>query len=279
MMNCFPEEEFLQTKLLFTEQRAAAIPADESFHAQYERSRWVKLHIQLMDELHLPEDEISSFSQQYWDLPDVRKRFVQQYLTRGEHEQAIRLLEESLLIDQASTGLVHNHLQQLKELYRAGGERDKYCDTLWKLLTEHPLSMEDYHELKALYTTEEWLRVREKLFASLREDAAAMCYQTEGLWDRLLNYAVKAGFYAVQRFEPSLVKHYPAEVLAYYAQTLRNIAGRTATRSEYARWAAMLRHMTAIKGGKRIVREILAEWREQYSNRPAMMEEIGKVRL
>ncbi len=279
VMDCFPEDEFLQSKLMFTEQRAAAVPADDNFHAQYERSRWVMLHVRLMEELHLPENEISSFAQQYWDLPDVRKRFVQQYLTRGEHEQAISLLEESLLTDRESRGIVHDHLQQLKSLYHEAGERDKYRDTLWVLLTEHPLSLEDYRELKALYTPAEWLTVREELFASLRVDAAATCYQEEGLWDRLLDYAVKAGVYAVQWFELSLTAHFPAEVLAFYAQHLRNLARRTATRNEYSRWAAMLRHMAAIKGGKKVVRELLAEWREQYSNRPAMMEEIGKGKI
>ena len=91
VMNCFPEEEFLRTKLLFTGQRASAIPADDSFHAQYERCRWVKLHIRLMDELRLPEDEINTFSRKHWDLWNVRERFVRQYLTRGK-----RILREIL---------------------------------------------------------------------------------------------------------------------------------------------------------------------------------------
>lgn len=36
--------------------------------------------------------------------------------------------------------------------------------------------------------------------------------------------------------------------------------------------------MQKIDGGKEAVKEMAAEWRQQYRNRPAMMEELGKVK-
>lgn len=42
---------------------------------------------------------------------------------------------------------------------------------------------------------------------------------------------------------------------------------------------SQLRRMQKIEGGKEAVKEIAAEWRQQYRNRPAMMEKLGKVKL
>ena len=41
---------------------------------------------------------------------------------------------------------------------------------------------------------------------------------------------------------------------------------------------SQLRRMQKIEGGKEAVKEIAAEWRQQYRNRPAMMEELGKIK-
>ena len=41
--------------------------------------------------------------------------------------------------------------------------------------------------------------------------------------------------------------------------------------------AKQLRKLSRYDGGKKLVRELVAEWKEKYPKRKAMMEEIDKV--
>ena len=58
-----------------------------------------------------------------------------------------------------------------------------------------------------------------------------------------------------------------------------DLATEAAKRSTYAYWANELCHMLTIKGGSEVVKYILADWRKRYKNRPAMMQELNRVKI
>lgn len=55
------------------------------------------------------------------------------------------------------------------------------------------------------------------------------------------------------------------------------MAVRTSDRKNYAYLVSLLRKMKQIKGGSKLVEQIVGDWKVKYKNRPAMMEELRKL--
>ena len=133
-------------------------------------------------------------------------------------------------------GFVSSFSNQLKEVYKMIGDEIAYKEQLWKLVIEDDAgNIEQYRELKKLYSKQEWIDVREKI----------------------------------------LEKEYPKEVLQKYTEELNEMAKYTADRKRYQEWVLILKRMLKIKGGKETVNEIVENWRVLYKNRRAMMEELN----
>ena len=139
--------------------------------------------------------------------------------------------------------------------------------------------MDLYRELKSQYSKEEWLKQREELFKKLPKDAAIdQLYKEEELYDRLLAFVLRSsGLSALQRYEDVLIKDYPQQILEKYRDEVSQMARYTSNRKQYAYMVSLLRRMREIDGGAQMVKEIADEWRSNYGNRRAMMDELRKL--
>ena len=139
--------------------------------------------------------------------------------------------------------------------------------------------MDLYRELKSQYSKEEWLKQREELFKKLPKDAAIdQLYKEEELYDRLLEFVLRSsGLSALQRYEDVLIKDYPQQILEKYRDEVSQMARYTSNRKQYAYMVSLLRRMREIDGGAQMVKEIADEWRSNYGNRRAMMDELRKL--
>ena len=139
--------------------------------------------------------------------------------------------------------------------------------------------MELYRELKKQYTADEWLVKREEIFKNLPEYVhVERLYKEEKLYDRLLVYVLNSpGLYALQEYEKVLKKEYPEQILNKYKDEVSKMAVHTSDRKNYAHLVSLLRKMRQVKGGSKLVEQIVAEWKIKYKNRPAMMDELRKL--
>ena len=55
------------------------------------------------------------------------------------------------------------------------------------------------------------------------------------------------------------------------------MAAYSGDRKRYQQLVTLLRTMQKINGGAKVVEEIVADWKMQYRNRPAMMDELRKL--
>lgn len=159
---------------------------------------------------------------------------------------------------------------KLKELYKQTNNYQGYMEQLWQLVIKNKLgNLDIFKELKSLYSEDEWLDIREKIFALLQENAQiAHLYKYEKLYDRLLEYVLKRqGMNYLFEYEDVLKEKYPQELFQKY----------TANRKKYQEWIMILSKMIKITGGKEVVKKIVANWRIMYRNRRAMMEEISQL--
>lgn len=278
VMGQFTEPEYLQEKLIYTEKRASQSSSD-NWYDWHEREHWIRLHIIVMEQMNASSDEILEYCQKYMKYPLIRKYCVALYLRQKNDKAAIALLEESLILDKEHTRFVSEYRHILKDLYKKSGNQEKYLKYLWQIVVDDA-DLDEFRELKALYSKDEWQNVREKLFKEMSPCQAATLYEEEKLYERLLQHALSQdSIFEMKRYESSLAKYYPEQVISKYANYLMELAEQTACRKTYKKWASFLQHMTKIQGGKDCVGEILTRWRALYPKRKAMMEELDKVKL
>lgn len=184
------------------------------------------------------------------------------------------------MLDKQYRGLISEYSEKKKEIYLLQGNRSAYLEQLWQLVLEHEAGNLDlYRELKKQYTADEWIIKREEIIKKLPAYAhVERLYKEEKLYDRLLAYVLNSqGLYALQEYEKVLKKEYPEQILVKYKDEVNKMAMHTSDRKQYAYLVSLLRKMQGMKGGIKLVEQIVAEWKIKYKNRPAMMDELRKL--
>lgn len=282
LMNEFFELEFTDAKLKFTNQKAKELGnGADTWSANYHAGKWALRHLQLMEQNNGDGENIEKYCREYWKYSDVRKYWIDKCIREKNYENAIEVLLESQKIDSEYRGLVCQHSNKLKEVYRIVGKKEEYREQLWKLLLkDNPGDIEIYHELKTQYLEEEWGEIREKIFSNLPVGAHIdRLYKEEKLYNRLIQYVQNSpGLTALREYESILKKEYSQEILQKYAQEVNEMATYTADRKHYKQLVSILRAMNKISGGEKAVTEILMHWRTAYKNRPAMLDELSKLK-
>ncbi|MBP3567754.1 MAG: SWIM zinc finger family protein [Lachnospiraceae bacterium] len=281
IMERFKEKKYLSAKLEYVEKKIKkAEMLSESWSVGYQIFRWVMRYIDLMLEAGENRNAVRSYCKKYWEYADIRKYYAKDCVKNKEFEEAIAVYKESILLDADAYGLVQDYSVNLKEIYHICGMEDEYRKQLWELVTKHATGhLEYYRELKALHTSEEWLKIREEIFALLGKNTRLDdLFVEEKLYDRLLASVIQAPYlFKVRQYAGILKQEYPDEILQKYTDELYQMVRHASTRKQYQEWVKYLKEMKKIKGGEKKVQEILEDWKVRYKNRPAMLEELRRL--
>ena len=220
------------------------------------------------------------YCKKHWENPQVRKYFIDLCMKSKEYGLALNALDESISLDYNFTGLLCDYQKLKKEIYLITGDKKSYVEQLWFLLLNYNTdNLETYRELKQQYTEDEWLDKREIIFEKLPPNAQIdYFYLEEKLYDRLLDNVLKSpGLYKVQKYTEFLKADYPEQILQKYAVELNQEASTAKNRKRYQEITTVLRSVMEISGGEEVVEKLVGEWKKIYKNRPAMMNELGKL--
>ena len=277
----FEEKEYEQAKLDFIEDMIARSERKGSdWGRDYGVGKWAVRYLEMLQEKKASDEQIEEVCKKYWKNSSVRRFYVDICMEKKEYDHVLQILDECILLDKQYRGLISEYSKKKKEIYLLQGNRSAYIEQLWKLVLEHePGNLELYRELKKQYTADEWLVKREEIFEKLPAHAhVEKLYEEEKLYDRLLAYVLNSpGLYALQEYEKVLKKEYPEQILNKYKDEVSRMAVRTSDRKNYAHLVSLLRKMQQIKGGSKLVEQIVVEWKIKYKNRPAMMDELEKL--
>ena len=281
IMGEFEEKEYEQAKLDFIEDMIARSERkDSDWSRDYGVGKWAVRYLEMLQEKKASYEQIKEVCKRYWKSSSVRRYYVDICMKKKEYDHVLQILDECILLDKQYRGLIYEYSQKKKEIYLLQGNRSAYIEQLWKLVLEHePGNLELYRELKKQYTADEWLVKREEIFGKLPAYAhVERLYKEEKLYDRLLVYVLNSpGLYALQEYEKILKKEYPEQILNKYKDEVSKMAVHTSDRKNYAYLVSLLRKMQQMKGGSKLVEQIVAEWKIKYKNRPAMMDELRKL--
>lgn len=281
VMEEFEEKEYEQVKLDFIEERIARSEhKDSEWSRDYEVSKWAVRYLELLQKKKASNEQIKEVCKKYWNNSSVRRYYINICMKKKEYDHVLQVLDECILLDKQYRGFIIEYNKKKKEIYLLQGNRSAYIEQLWKLVLEYEAGNLDlYRELKKQYTADEWLVKREEIFKKLPTYAhVEQLYKEEKLYDRLLIYVLNSpGLYALQEYEKVLKKEYPEQILNKYKNEVNKMAVRTSDRRNYAYLVSLLRKMKQIKGGSKLVEQIVDDWKVKYKNRPAMMEELRKL--
>ena len=281
LMGEFEEKEYEQAKLDFIEDMIARSERkDSDWSRDYGVGKWAVRYLEMLQEKKASDEQIEEVCKRYWKNSSVRRYYVDICMKKKEYDHVLQILDECILLDKQYRGLISEYSKKKKEIYLLQGNKSAYIEQLWKLVLEHEAGdLELYRELKKQYTADEWLVKREEIFGKLPAYAhVEKLYKEEKLYDRLLVYVLNSpGLYALQEYEKVLKKEYPEQILNKYKDEVSKMAVHTSDRKNYAHLVSLLRKMQQIKGGSKLVEQIVAEWKIKYKNRPAMMDELRKL--
>ncbi|MCD7892920.1 MAG: SWIM zinc finger family protein [Erysipelotrichaceae bacterium] len=278
-MKRFKDEKYLKEKLSFVDDKIKqSTDMKQPWYVRSNIQEWLKYRIQIMMELNYPDEDIDKFCEKYWNYTFIRKMYVSIYIDNQEYDKAIDILLESIDLDADRPGLVDDYRKQLIELYILTGNTEQYKKQLYIIITDNTrVDLDYYRELKSLYSNEEWITIRDKIFNKSPKNLYDL-YKEEKMYDKLLDYALNGrGLYIVTKYLDDLKDIYPKQLLDKYQSELNREARHTASRSVYHEWVNYLRMMKQIQGGDIVVNEIVDVWKVKYKNRRALMDELRKL--
>ena len=281
IMGEFDEKEYEQEKLDFIQKMIARSECkDSDWSRDYAVGKWAVRYLELLKVQNASEKQIKEICKKYWNNSTVRRYYIDICMKNKEYDHVLQVLDECMLLDKQYRGLISEYSEKKKEIYLFQGNKSAYIEQLWQLVLEHEAGDLDlYRELKKQYTEDEWVIKREEIFKKLPAYAhVERLYKEEKLYDRLLTFVLNSpGLYILQEYEKVLKKEYPEQILGKYKDEVNKMAMHTSDRKHYAHLVSLLRKMQQMKGGVKLVEQIVSEWKLKYKNRPAMMDELRKL--
>ena len=283
ILDGFKGQEFWQPKadLIKARMEEAAKVRVVGWGRNYELGRWAARYLNLINPASLDDPEFRKICKKYWKVAEVRQFYIAFCIQEKMYDKALQAIDESIRLDKDYAGILSGYQKKKKEIFLLQGNRDAYIAQLWDMILKfEPGNLELFRELEQQYTPEEWTEKRELVFKNISSDfSLARLYAEDKLLDRLLGCVMRSGLYELQTYTKLLKEKYPEELLKKYKTEVEKIAARTGTRSHYREIAGILQTMQRIKGGKEVVKTILAGWREAYRRRTAMWDEFRKKNL
>lgn len=228
----------------------------------------------------LEENDVDKIEKRFWRVSDVRKHAASRFIAAGQIEKAIEVLKESRKLDEDYAGLVHDYTKQIADLYEEIGDKESCRQELKSLFVRYKsCDIDDFRKLKNCYDKAEWPAARNEIFASLKGRMGVEdMYIEEGLYDRVMESVKRCGsLYLLERYSDVLKERYPEEIVSAYGDLIREEAKFTGGRAHYKKIVKLLRKLKRYPGGKEAVRTIVDDFREEYRNRPAMMDELDRL--
>lgn len=252
---------------------------------EYEVERAVLDKIGLLLE-HGRTEEAEKTIETYLKYPGVRSIKFNELIENRQYDDAIKLLEEGIVIAQKKQALsqVNVWRKELLSVYTQLNNREKMLEITKVLLVEGGEPRTCYQTLKKLTPKKEWPEMLVWILRRLTVSGAynaielkADIFVEHAMWEELWQLCRKEGLTMVRKYEKKLLPHYEKEVFSLYHQYVQKQATIT-DKEAYKRVADMLIRMVSFEGGPAVVKQLVTNYRQLYKRRLYMMKELDRVK-
>ena len=216
----------------------------------------------------------------HWRFSAVRELEIQENLDNGNLGEAIRILQESKILDKEYPGLIARYSEQLISIYETQTDKEAYKKELLYYVFECPQNnLVHIYKLKEVCTDKEWEDYREQILKRPKNYNILYPFmEKEGMYERMIECIKKETFiYNLDRYEKVLKDKFPEQVRDIYISYLHHEAERAGNRKRYRELIKYLKKIRRYPGGKEKASEIAENWRGMYYRRTAMMDEMRKA--
>ena len=277
----FVGDEYAKSQLDFVEEQYDYFGDYPSiFNREYMVGFFADNYLEFLEKNNASKKEIKAVYKKYWKYGSVRMSCVQSYINDKEYDQALKYLDKCIKLDYKDQSFLKRDIEMKKDIYQKQGNREGYREMMKALVLDfRDTGIEEYIELKNLYTSEEWVKERDSIIKQINSDwFLCAIYAEEKLYKQLLDSIVKSNDKRLLVQYTDLLKDkYPKQLLHMYRVAVEKEAERASNRSYYRQLVQDLRVMKCITGGDKEVDEIITKWKDQYKKRTAMMDELSQL--
>ena len=257
---------------------------EHSWSSRYNEEKALVIKLSVTERLGTKE-EVEIFLDQHLDCTPFRERAIDRALRRRNYDLAKKLALEGIEIDKKRgfPGLINQWTEKLLET----ACREKDSEAIMKYSLSLFMDTGDfkfYKQYKDCFSSSDWHREIENVIASIKQSKSGRMTVTlpeifirEKRWDDLMEYVRQSNSSnALEQYEKYLVPHFIAELIPIYEDVIVKKLAPPMGRANYQYLCRFLRRMQKL-GAKERVKALVESLSEKYRNRPAMLEELGRV--
>ena len=266
-------------------ERLESHERNNSSYSSYFSEEAARLRYQVIQKLE-GDSQALKFLQAHLDITIFRKMAIEDALKNLQFDKALELAEQGEQKDtiQGYPGLVSQWKKYRYEIYELTHQEDHQI----KLAEEFAVSGDYsyYLRLKELYSKEEW----EAAYKELLDKLEISCYRnwnTASLYTRVLTEEKETQrlLKYVHKHKRTLIDYYPyligehtEEVFLLFTEIIVEETARSSNRNEYRKVCGIIRHLIKA-GGEAQAKKTIEQLCLTYRNRPALMDELQKIKL
>lgn len=256
----------------------ANLNVDEKWLAEHDWDRAAAIKITILQQ----EGDIRSvfdFLEQNQDKESMQVGLALLHIQEGNLSTARQICEGWLALpDPQRPYLRPEFLTVLLEIAQIEGDLEQQISLANQLFLETGY-YEYFEALKNMIAVNEWPDFRKALLQKAKGQKfryldLGSLYIAEEMWDELLEF-VQEHPQQVQTYHKYLAKKYPQEISQVYEQLALDTLKTQVNRKGYRKVCGYLRKMQKL-GDEERVEQLVSNWREEYSKRPALLDELNR---
>ncbi len=249
------------------------------FYRNFALERVALLQLEMIDQFN-GEAAARTFLQAHLHLDRLRIVLIERYITEGALDEAMQLIQDGI------TTSSQRHLPGLTLQYRAlhvkllqkKGDQPALIDAARRLWLDRG-DEECLVLLQQIVPEAEWSSFVEGLLGSLKgkPEQLARLYARENRWQELMTMvqANPQAIRLIETFREPLETRFSREVAELYERLVETILRRAQGRNHYRQAVSYLRR---IKKLDPLFLDPIVQWlRQQYSHRPALLDELDRL--
>lgn len=274
-----PSHRALVASALDDIQAAISKPSEGGYISDYGLEQIALFRLALIDRFD-GEDASRQFLLANAHLDRVRMELIERCIRKGELEEAMRQIQAGIASSEQrrKPGLTHEYHALRVRLLQHQGDKTGVIEGARALWLDSGTE-EDFELLRKMIPAPDWRAFVEGLIKNIRRpEQLAWLYAHEDRWRDLMTLVQshRQGGWLTNSYRDQLELRFPDDVAVLYEKIVDEILVRATGRGGYKHAIAYLRQMKKI-GQTTRADALVQRIRTQYANRPALLDELGKM--
>lgn len=257
----------------------------DTVSGEYEKERAQAFKLQIISE-YKSKEEVQKYIDKHITNSSIRNSEIEKAVKNKDFEKVINLCKDGIKYDEKDKpGLVKNWYNWLLKIAQVQNDTPKIIEYARFLFIDNFMPKKDYYEiLKQKIEPNKWDDFLEEIIREITPkdgwkytELVRKIFINEKWWDRLfLLLKQNVSLQNIENNEKYLSKDYSQELIQLYSERLIKYVDKYIGRNHYQTACRYLRRMKKLGGNKR-VNELVDNFRKDYPQRRALLDELNSV--